>query len=198
MSDLNLHNILYLMAFYPELPLAFAAGSLLLGGTGWWVAPRWGWAQAPTALAGCSLALVLAATLVRPIGMFPPGGLNPVAVVRECVVGSLSLARTYEKLNVLLLMPFAFFATLATRRPVIVAACCLLATGAVELLQGATGSGACQLRDVLHNIGGGVIGVLLAVMTLRFLLRRPPGITPVSGSFAPDRGTTVRYSSDTR
>lgn len=172
MSDLDLHAILYLIAHHPEVPAAFAAGSLLLGGAAWWLAPLWGWARLPAALAGCGLALALAVTVVRPIGNFSAGGFNPLVVLRECTVGSLSLARTYEKLNVAMLMPFAFFATLATRRPAVIAMSCLLISGSVEFVQGATGGGTCQARDVVHNIAGGVLGVVLAAVALRFFMRR--------------------------
>ncbi len=175
--DLDLHSLLYLTAQHPEVPAAFAAGSVLLGGAVWWLAPRWGWAQVPAVLAGCSLALVLAATVVRPIGLFPPSGLNPLIIMRDCVVGSLSLARTYEQLNVVMLMPFAFFATLATRRPAIIVGACLLISGSLEFIQGATGGGSCQGRDLVHNTVGSVLGVLLAAMVLRLLARRSRRIT---------------------
>jgi len=181
-SDLDLHAILYLSAHRPELPAAFAAGSLLLGGVAWWLAPRWGWVPLPAALAGCGLALALAVTVVRPIGEFSAGGLNPLVVMRECVVGSLSLARTYEKLNVAMLMPFAFFATLATRRPVIIAMSGLLISAAVEFVQGATGGGTCQARDVVHNIAGCVLGVLLAAVALLLWARLSRGVTADLGA----------------
>lgn len=169
--DLDLHSILYLTAQYPEIPAAFAAGSLLLSGAAWWLAPRWGWAQVPAALAGCGLALALAVTLVRPAGLFSPSGLNPLIVLRECGLGGLSLARTYEKLNVAMLVPFAFFATLTIRRPAIIVAVCLLISGLVEFVQGATGNGTCQAGDLVHNTAGSVLGAVLAAVTLRLRLR---------------------------
>ena len=169
--DLDLHSIFYLTAQHPEIPAAFAAASLLLSGAAWWLAPRWGWAPVPAALAGCGLALALAVTLVRPLGLFSPSDLNPLIILRECGVGSLSLARTYEKLNVAMLAPFAFFATLATRRPAIIAAVCLLISGLVEFMQGATGGGACQGRDVVHNTVGSVFGVGLAAVVLKLWAR---------------------------
>jgi VanZ like family len=179
-SDLDLHALLYLSAHHPEVLVAFAVGSLLLGGVAWWLAPRWGWAQLPAALAGCGLALALAVTVVRPIGAFSPASLNPLVIVRECTIGSLSLARTYEKLNVAMLMPFAFFGTLATRRPAIIAGSCLLISGSVEFVQGATGGGTCQARDLLHNTVGGVLGMLLATVVL-LLFARPCGNTADRG-----------------
>ena len=169
--DLDLHSIFYLTAQHPEIPAAFAAASLLLSGAAWWLAPRWGWAQVPAALAGCGLALALAVTLVRPVGLLSPSDLNPLIVLRECGIGSLSLARTYEKLNVAMLAPFAFFATLATRRPAIIAAVSVLISGLVEFVQGATGAGTCQARDLVHNTIGSVLGVGLAAVLLRLLVR---------------------------
>jgi hypothetical protein len=166
--DLDLHSILYLTAQNPEIPGAFAAGTLLLSGAAWWFAPRWGWAQVPAALAGGGLALALAVTLVRPLELFSS---NPLIVLRECGLGSLSVARIYEKLNVAMLVPFAFFATLATRRPAIIAAVCLLISGLVEFVQGATGGGTCQARDLMHNTAGGVLGVVLAAGALRLWAR---------------------------
>ncbi|MGH3934689.1 MAG: VanZ family protein [Pseudonocardiaceae bacterium] len=182
MFDLDLHSLFYLTAKHPEVPAAFAAASVLLGGAAWWLAPRWGWAQVPAVLAGCSLALVLAATVVRPIGLFAPSGLNPLIIMRDCVFGSLSLARVYEQLNVLMLMPFAFFATLATRRPIIIASVCLLISGSLEVVQGATGGGSCQGRDLVHNTAGSVLGVLLAAVALRLWARRSHRITVELGA----------------
>lgn len=162
--------------------LAFAVGCLLLGGTGWWLAGRRGWPRWPAALAGCGLALALAVTLVRPLGEYPAGGFGPVGALRECVVGPLSLTRTYEKLNVAMLMPYAFFATVATRRPAVVAASTVLVSGLVEYLQAATGIGTCQARDVAHNTMGGVLGALLGVGALVLLDRRGGVVTAGRGA----------------
>ncbi len=180
--DLDLHSIFYLTARYPEIPAAFAAGSLVLGGAAWWLAPRWGWAKVPAVFAGGGLALALAVTLVRPLGLFSPSGLNPLIVLRDCGIGTLSVARTYEKLNLAMLLPFAFFATLATRRSAIIVGSCLLISGLVEFVQGATGGGTCQGRDLVHNTVGSVLGVMLAVGALRLLARRPRRITAVAGA----------------
>lgn len=162
--------------------VGFAIGCLVFGVVGWRWAGRRGWAQLPAALAGCGLALALAVTLVRPLGHYPAGGLSPPAVLRQCVVGPLSLARTYEKLNVAMLMPYAFFATLATRRPVPVAVSALLISASVEYLQGATGIGTCQARDVAHNTLGGVLAVLLALGALA--LSRGGAVTAGRGAGA--------------
>jgi glycopeptide antibiotics resistance protein len=70
-----------------------------------------------------------------------------------------------------MLVPFAFFATLATRRPAIIVAACLLISGLVEFVQGATGGGTCQAGDLMHNTVGSVLGVGLAAVVLRLLVR---------------------------
>ncbi|MGH4025142.1 MAG: VanZ family protein [Pseudonocardiaceae bacterium] len=185
--DIGLFDLLVKADRHPQVPLAFAVGCALLGASGWGLAARRGWAQLPAALAGCGLALALAVTVVRPAGHFPAGGLSLLATARECVVGDLSLTRTYEKLNVAMLMPFAFFATLATRRPAVVAACCVLLSGCVEFVQGATGGGTCQARDVVHNTAGGVLVVLLAALLQGLLTRRHRGAGR-SGAVSAGRG----------
>jgi VanZ like protein len=181
-TDLNPHNLLNILLHHLEVPAAFVPGSLLLGGLAWWLAPHRGWAQVPAAVAGCGLALALALTVVRPIGQFPAGGLNPVDTLRLCTVGSLSLAHLYEQLNVVMLMPFAIFGTLATRRPVLIAASCALVSGFAEFVQGATGGGQCQVRDLVHNTLGGVLGALVAVVVLQLRARRSGGVSAGVGA----------------
>ncbi len=182
--DLNPHNLLNILLHHLEVPVAFIPGSLLLGGLAWWLAPRRGWAQTPAVLAGCALALALALTVVRPFGHFSVGGFNPLTTLRECSVGSMSLRHLYEQLNVAMLVPFALFGTLATRRPLVIVASSALVSGFAEFFQGATGGGECQVRDLVHNTAGGVIGALLAVVVLRRRARRSPGITAKLGAGA--------------
>lgn len=175
--DLNPHNLLNILLHHLEVPAAFVPGAILLGGLAWWLAPRRGWAQVPAILAGCALALVLALTVVRPFGHFSVGGLNPLTTLRECSVGSLSLTHLYEQLNVAMLVPFGILGTLATRRPLLIVTSSALVSGFAEFVQGATGGGECQLRDLVHNTAGGVLGALLAVGILRLRARRSSGIT---------------------
>jgi hypothetical protein len=157
--DLNPHNLLNILLHHLEVPAAFIPGAVLLGGLAWWLAPRRGWAQVPAMLAGCALALVLALTVVRPFGHFTVGGLNPLTTLRECSVGSLSLAHLYEQLNVAMLVPFGILGMLATRRPLLIV----------------------TSRDLVHNTVGGVLGVLLAVWILRLRARQSSGITEELG-----------------
>ncbi|MDT7595076.1 MAG: hypothetical protein QOJ06_622 [Pseudonocardiales bacterium] len=179
--DLNPHNLLNILLHHLEVPAAFIPGAIVLGGLAWWLAPRRGWAQVPATLAGCALALVLALTVVRPFGHFSVGGLNPLTTLRECSVGNLSLTHLYEQLNVVMLVPFALFGTLATRRPLLIVTSSALVSGFAEFVQGATGGGECQVRDLVHNTVGGVLGALLAVGILRLRSRRLSGITAELG-----------------
>lgn len=179
--DLNPHNLLNILLHHLEVPAAFIPGAVLLGGLAWWLAPRRGWAQVPAMLAGCALALVLALTVVRPFGHFTVGGLNPLTTLRECSVGSLSLAHLYEQLNVAMLVPFGILGMLATRRPLLIVTSSAMVSGFAEFVQGATGGGECQVRDLVHNTVGGVLGVLLAVWILRLRARQSAGITEELG-----------------
>ncbi|MGH3764306.1 MAG: VanZ family protein [Pseudonocardiaceae bacterium] len=174
--DLNYHNLINILLHHLEVPATVIPGSLILGGAAWWLASRRGWDRRPAVLAGCSMALVLALTVVRPLGHFPAGGLNPLASLRLCTVGSLSLAHLYEQLNVALFVPFAIFGTLATRRPWLIAGSCALVSGFAEYVQAATGGGECQVRDLVHNTLGGVLGALLAVVVLQLRARRSPAV----------------------
>lgn len=182
--DLNYHNLINIFLHHLEVPASFVPGALLLGGAAWWWGPRQGWHRKFAVLAGCSLALALAATVVRPLGHFPTGGLSPLATLRVCTVGSFSLVHLYEQFNVVMLVPFAIFGTLATRRPMFVAMSSMLVSAFIEYVQGATGGGECQFRDIAHNSLGAVLGVLIAALVLRLRARQSAEITAsvVAGS----------------
>lgn len=180
--DLNPHNLLNIFLHHLEVPATLIPGSLILGGVAWWLAPRRGWDRVPAVLTGFSLALALALTVVRPLGHFPAGGLNPLTTLRLCTAGSLSLTHLYEQLNVALFVPFAIFGTLATRRPVIIAIVTTLVSAFVEFVQATTGGGECQVRDIAHNTLGGLLGVLLAMAVLRLRARNSPEITEDVGA----------------
>ncbi|HEX8761938.1 MAG TPA: VanZ family protein, partial [Pseudonocardiaceae bacterium] len=53
----------------------------------------------------------------------------------------------------------------------IITAACLLISGLVEFVQGATGAGTCQACDLVHNTIGSVLGVGLAAVLLRVSVR---------------------------
>ena len=152
---------------HPQVPLAFILGCLLLGALADGVAVRRGWPRLPAVLAACCLALTLAVTLVRTGADYEAAGWGPIGVARVCAVGSFSLSNTYERLNVAMLVPFALFGTLAVRRPAALVVASVLLSGTVEYVQGATGGGTCQLRDMVHNTGGAVLAVALGWGWLR-------------------------------
>jgi uncharacterized membrane protein AbrB (regulator of aidB expression) len=152
---------------HSQVTLAFIVGCLLLGALADGVAVRRGWPRLPAVLAACGLALALAVTVVRPGVDYEAAGWGPTGVARGCAAGSFSLSNTYERLNVLMLVPFALFGTLAVRRPAALLVASILLSGAVEYVQGATGDGTCQLRDMVHNTGGAVLAVALGWGWLR-------------------------------
>jgi uncharacterized membrane protein AbrB (regulator of aidB expression) len=185
--DLNYHNLINIFLHHLEVPASFIPGALLLGGAAWWLAPRRGWDRKYAVLAGCSVALALALTVVRPFGHYPTGGLSPLATLRACTVGSFSLVQLYQELNVAMLVPYAIFGELATRRPLLIAISSMLISASIEYFQGATGCGDCQLRDIAHNTLGAVIGALIAMLVLRLRARQSSEITAgvAAGSGSP-------------
>ena len=113
-------------------------------------------------LAGASLLVVLALTL-------GPSGYSASDAV-ECAVQFMAptLGRIELVANIALFFPLAFFATLASRRPLLVL---VSAAGLSAVLEGAQavapGIGrACDTNDWLMNTIGTVAGVLLACGTI--------------------------------
>jgi glycopeptide antibiotics resistance protein len=74
-------------------------------------------------------------------------------------------------LNVLAFMPFAFFAVLATRRPLVVLAVSVVMSAVIELVQTLTGQGACETQDFFNNSLGAVVATALAAAVNVFLAR---------------------------
>ncbi|WP_081916113.1 VanZ family protein [Saccharothrix sp. NRRL B-16314] len=143
----------------PEAVATLVAGSLVLGAVGFAVA-RWRrWPAIPAVLAGCGLALALAVTLARTGGTFTLVTVDPVG---RCVGNGFSLAGSWERLNLLVLVPFAFFATVACRRPLPVFAVSALVSGGVELVQAATAIGVCEAQDFCNNTIGALVAAVVA------------------------------------
>ncbi|QZY20235.1 VanZ family protein [Streptomyces decoyicus] len=85
------------------------------------------------------------------------------------------LSSESARLNVMLLIPASFFAVLLFRRPFLVLAGTLMATGGIELLQSWTDLGrSCSYDDIKANAFGGFLGVILGVVVLWTRRRRPP------------------------
>lgn len=114
------------------------------------------------ALAALSLLAVLTLTLV------PSGGSATDAV--ECAVQIVAptLGRIELMANIALFFPLAFFATLATRRPLLVLAAGAGLSAAIEGIQAVAPviGRACDTNDWLMNTIGTVAGVLLAWATI--------------------------------
>ncbi len=146
----------------PEVVAAMFFGCVVIGALAWGLA-RWrGWRVVPSVLAGCGLALALAVTLGR------PGALDPVIWTTDpigaCVANDFSLGGSLARLNLLMLIPFAFFATVATGRPLSVLALSAGLSGSVELVQATTGLGVCEMQDFYNNTAGAVVGVVTGAL----------------------------------
>jgi VanZ like protein len=70
--------------------------------------------------------------------------------------------------NVLMFVPVGFFATLASRRPLVVAVIGVLAPLAIEVVQVLIGGGRdCAANDWLNNATGALLGVIAGTVLLR-------------------------------
>ncbi|MCS7478860.1 VanZ family protein [Umezawaea endophytica] len=155
----------------PLVVLALVLGCSTAGLVALAVAKWRGWRKLPAVLAGCGLAMALAVTLARPelvrYSLFDP-------IYFPCVLNDFSLADSLARLNFLMLTPFAFFGTLATRRPVPVLLASAAVSGFVELFQTVTSVGSCEAQDFYNNVVGAACAVALAWLVNRVLLDRGP------------------------
>ncbi|WP_233824243.1 VanZ family protein [Saccharothrix sp. S26] len=103
--------------------------------------------------------MALAVTLARPGGSFSVATTDPIGM---CVGNEFSLTGSLERLNLVMLAPFAFFATLATRRPFAVLGVSAAFSGAVEFMQALTAIGVCEAQDFYNNTVGAFFAVLVA------------------------------------
>lgn len=153
-------------------PGVLAAFVLLCGlfcvGT-WLVARALGWHRLFATLAAAGLALAIAVTLVRPGGHLPDPNADPIAL---CLHDQFSLHGGLPVLNVLMLMPFAFFGTLATRRPIVLMVLSAVLSAGIELTQAWTGLGVCQKQDFLNNTFGAIAAAAAAWLLLALAGRR--------------------------
>ena len=145
---------------------AFLLCCVLFGAGVWLLAGVLGWRRLPATCAAVGLALAVAVTLARPGGHLPQPGTDPITL---CIRDPFSLHGGLQVLNFLMLTPFAFFATFATRRPVTVMIVSALLSGAIELTQAWTGLGVCQKQDFLNNTIGAVVAAGAAWLLLTVL-----------------------------
>ncbi|MEU4801016.1 VanZ family protein [Actinosynnema sp. NPDC023587] len=155
-------HIAELVLSRPEVIAAMLFGCLVFGVAALGLA-RWrGWRPAMSVLAGCGLALALAVTLGRP-GVLDAGvwTTDPVGL---CTLNKFSLTGSLARLNLVMLVPFAFFATVATRRPLTVLVLSAGLSAAVEFVQFMTGLGVCEAQDFLNNTVGASGAVLVGAL----------------------------------
>jgi hypothetical protein len=156
----------------PGVMAAFVLFCALFGVGVWLLADSLGWSKLPAVLSAVGLSLAVAVTLVRSGGHWPSAGVNPISL---CLHDRFSLHGGKQILNFAMLMPFAFFATLATRRPIWTLVASAVVSGGIEITQAWTGLGICQGQDFLNNtIGAAIaIGVAWLIMVLVRNGRRP-------------------------
>lgn len=155
----------------PGVLAAFVLFCALFGVGTWLLADSLGWRRLPAVLASAGLALAVAVTLVRSGGHWPDFGVNPVAV---CLRDGFSLTGGLAVLNFVMLMPFAFFAALATRHPARIMVASALVSAGIEITQAWTGLGVCQTQDFLNNTIGATVAAGLAWLLMALLDRRTP------------------------
>jgi VanZ like family len=150
----------------PGVLAAFVLLCVLFGVGTWLAARRLGWHRLFATLAAIGLSLAIAVTLVRPGGHLPNPSASPVSM---CLHDQFSLHGGLQVLNLLMLMPFAFFGMLATRRPITLMVASTFLSAGIELTQAWTGLGVCQKQDFLNNTFGAIIAAALAWLLLSVL-----------------------------
>lgn len=150
----------------PGVLAAFLLCCALFGTGVWLISGTLGWRRVPATLAAVGLALAVAVTLARSGGHLPDPGTDPLTL---CLRDSFSLHGGLQVLNILMLAPFAFFATLATRRPVVVMVVSAVVSGGIEIAQAWTGLGVCQKQDFLNNTVGAVVAAGAAWLLITML-----------------------------
>ena len=138
----------------------FALCALLLGALGWLLAAWRGWGRTPAVLAGIGLAFAFSVTQAR--HPLPSGDLD----FTGCTLTSLGASNDLL-LNMVLLVPFGLFTSLAARRIVLPALCCLAASAVFETLQGLFGTGFCVAQDAAANSVGGLCAAVVGGLIVR-------------------------------
>jgi VanZ like family len=147
------------------------------------VARRTGWPVWTTAATLLSVAVVCTLTLAPAPGqpVTGPSGNEFVDCVQRLADpvawwrGLIATGDRGERVgNVLMFVPVGFFATLASRRPLVVAVVGLLTPFAIELGQVLIGGGRdCAANDWLNNAIGMLLGVIVAASLVWWRPRAP-------------------------
>lgn len=159
------------------IAVALAAHGPVARLLGW---PRWH-------TLGALLGLAAIVTLTIPPGPGGAPGGPDVGLVDDCAAALFDPAALWQGLtattqrgervgNVLMFVPLTFFATLASRRPALVAAAGVLLPIPIEFTQAFTNGGRdCVGYDWVNNAIGAVIGTLTAALILRYSRRSGAG-----------------------
>jgi hypothetical protein len=171
-----LHDVVMLLqqAVSPRVLLAAGALAFVLGLTAWLLAPRFGWDRTWSVVAAVLLASPLAFAILR-LGLTGFTTANwPIWTSCRRNPG-LSVRTGQDVLNVVMLMPFAFAATLATRRWWLAIGLAVVASLVIEIAQSLLGSGICEVGDLSRNTAGALLGVAVGWVVLRMTRGSGPG-----------------------
>ena len=156
----------------PASVAAAVALATALGFGGWRLGPRLGWDRRWTAFTGAWLGLVIGLTVVR-IGVVVPPADTSRGLWSMCLWNpGLGVGNAEDLVNVVMLAPFAFGLTLASRRWWLGLAVSVVLIGVVEIAQAILGTGVCEAGDATRNLLGAMIGVGVGVGVGGYVLRR--------------------------
>jgi hypothetical protein len=166
----------------PRTPLAAAAFVVAALAAAWPLARLLRWSRWLT------VATLLSAAAIATLTLPPAPGapvLGPAAATLRACAGSLvdpgSLRTAFDFAagrgervgNIVMFVPLAFFAALASRRPVLAGAVAAAAPVLIELTQAMTGAGrTCYGYDWVDNATGALLGALGAAVLLALLRAR--------------------------
>jgi VanZ family protein len=131
--------------------------------------------------------LALSSLLVFALTLGPSHNSRPDDVVCSIQLSVPTLTSVELLANVALFVPLAFFATLATRRPLSMLAAGAGLSAAIEVVQAVVPAigRACDASDWMMNTVGTVVGVLLACATIALASRRAVKDGDRSAAFPP-------------
>jgi hypothetical protein len=144
----------------PLVMAALLAGGVVAGVAAWALARHHRWRTLPAVLSGFGLTFILALTVARgPLPAAPEAEAAPGAAPFCLIDGFAPFADENAILNMWLFVPFALFATLATKRTFAVLGSSVVLTAAIELTQPVAGIGVCETQDFGNNALGAALGV---------------------------------------
>lgn len=143
--------------------------AVVLGAYGWRLAEAFGWYRVPTLLAALGIVLPVSLALLGAGPHLPDLAGHPVM---RCLGAEFSARGGVRLTDAVSLAPFSFFATIATRRPIVIATTAVTICGLIEITRATIGPGVCVNQDFLNSAVGIAAAVLLAEALL--IAVRPP------------------------